>query len=700
MRALNEIIIRVPSYCMNKNYGRVILSVLCLCFVLSGFAQTGKDNFEVKLIAFKVNNKVYLRWFLGNATQWHSANKLGFNIERAGGINGSFVKLNNEPIKPISETEADKYDKKSSAYQTMLFVNHQPDYSQPDAEKSEDALYTMFIVQSSYKRENAILAGSLFVDSTIVSGVKYTYRVSVANVDAIKQKLAVYSVQEPNNMPVMPALQVDFGNRVANLKWDIKPVMGDYFAVIVERSEDSVNFTPLTDHPLISSLQDGNTKEPDPSKKIMRYQDKGLENDQVYYYRIKGTNMFGIESPPGAVVSGSCSNDLSAVPTILTVDTLEKKFILAWSMPDSVKKLVRGYEIWVSKTNLDSSYHKVLEFPVRTDLRAVFDYKPDPSNYFVIKAMGVKRDQVMESAPYLYQLKDSIPPAVPKGLIGTVDNKGVVTLKWKMNTEPDFLGYRIFRSFTNRKSYAVLNGTPFATTGFKDTLSLNQLNSNVYYRIVALDNRFNESAQSDSIHINRPDTIPPAPASIKNIAVVENKSIQVNWAKSFSSDVKNYLLFRKDGTDSSSAWKQLVELSNGDTSYLDKNIQGATDYAYKIQAVDFGNLKSNFSAPFNVKVAKADAKNKAINNLNAYVSHDKQYIELNWSVTKTDIQEYIIYRSVNNNDQDVSLIATIPADKKIFDDNDVKLNSVYTYYIKAIYKTAGYSNMEKIEVVY
>lgn len=697
-----KIIMQIHKYFMHKEYGWVIISTICSMFIFSGVAaQTGKDNFEVKVIAFKMKDKVYLRWFLGNSTQWHSANKLGYFIERAEGDKGKFVKLNAEPIKPISEAEADKYDKNSSTYQTMLFVNHQPDYSKPDAEKSEDGLYTMFIIQSSYNREDAKLAGSLFVDSTVITGVKYTYRVSVANVEAMKQKVAVYTVQEDDKIPTMPPLQVDFGNKTAKLRWDIKAVMNDYFAVIVERSDDGINFTSLINHPLLSNMSDGNTKEPDPTKKIMQYQDKRLVNGQLYYYRIKGTNIFGVESQPSEVVSGSCSADLNAGPTIISVDTLQNKFILAWFMPDSVKKLVLNYEIWVSKNNQDSSYRKIQEFPVRTELRAIFDYKPDASNYFVIKAIGIKPDQIMESAPYLYQLKDSTPPAVPKGFTGTIDNKGVVTLKWKSNTEPDFFGYRIFRSFNNSKNYLVLNGTPFAATGFKDTLSLNQLNTNVYYRVSALDNRFNESNQSDSIHLNRPDTIPPAPANIKNIAVVENKYVQIIWTKSFSSDVKNYLLFRKDGIDSTATWKQLVELSNNDTSYIDKNIQYSTDYVYKIQAVDFGNLKSIFSASFSAKIAKTDTKNKAINNLNAYVSHDKQYIELNWGVNKIEnIKEFLIYRTVNNDEQNVSLLATLPADKKIFDDSDVKLNSVYTYYIKAIYKTVGYSNLEKIEVIY
>lgn len=702
MRKQKEIIMGNAKKRMGKACSRGGMAAFCLLLICSGlFAQAGKDNFEVKLIAFKVKNKVYLRWMLANATQWHAANKLGYNIERAEGSNGNFVKLNKEPIKPVTEEAANRYDKKSSAFQTIMMVNHKPDDSKPEAEKMEDALYTMFILQSSYKREDAILAGALFVDSTTTSGIKYTYRVSVANTDAIKQKLSVYAVQEDDKMPAMPPLQAAFGNRVASLQWDVKPVMNDYFAVIVERSEDGVNFARVTDRPLLSNLQEANTSEPNPTKKIMRYLDKGLENGQLYYYRIIGTNMFGVESKPGEVVSGICLQELHAAPTVISVDTLQKKFILAWSIPDSVKKQIRKYEIWVSKTNLDSSYRKIQEFPVRADLRTVFDFKPDASNYFMVKAIGARPDQVMESAPYLYQLKDSIPPATPRGLSGTIDSKGVVTLRWKMNTEPDFLGYRVFRSFSNRKNYILLNGTPFSAAGFKDTLSLNQLNANVYYRVSALDNRFNESAQSDSVHLNRPDTIPPAPASIKSITVQENKSVQLIWAKSVSADVKNYILYRKTGTDSSSGWAQLAELSNTDTVYTDKNIQAATDYIYRMQAVDFGNLKSSFSTPFTARIAKGDTKNKAINNLNAYVSHDKQYIELNWSVSKTDnVKEYQIYRSVNNDLQNVNLIATLPADKKIFDDNDVRLNSVYTYYVKAIYKAGGYSNPEKIEVTY
>ena len=692
--------INKENFC-GKFYSGVLFLLCMLITNFDAIAQVDKDIYELQTLAFKTKNKVHLRWFFNSAKQWHEANKRGYVIERAEGNTTNFVKLNTDPVKPISTEETKKFPENNDVFQTMGLVYHQPDYSKPNAESEEENLYMMYVLQSSYAKENALLSGSMFIDSTIVSGKKYTYRVSVANVESKNQKITTASIQDDNKLPSIPTLAVKFGNRIAKLNWDVKPIMKDYFAIILERSDDNINFNPITTRPLLTNIQDENTKDPDPTKKIMQYTDQGLENDQLYYYRIKGINIFGIESQPGEVISGSCSDDLHSKPTIISVDTLQNKFILAWVLEDSVKKLVRNYEIWVSKNNLDSSYRKIQEFPARTDLRAAFDFKPDASNYFIIKAIGKKTDQVMESQPYLYQLKDSIPPDVPKGLTGTVDTKGVVTLKWKKNIEPDFLGYRVFRSFNNGKVYAVLNGTPFAQTGFKDTLSLNQLNSNVYYRIAALDNRFNESGQSDSIHLNRPDTIAPAPASIKSVTVMDAKSIQINWHKSFSADVKNYLLFRKEGTDSSSTWKQLGELNNTDTSYTDKNIQPATDYAYKIQAVDFGNLKSNFSAPFTAKVAKTDTKNKAINNLNAYVSHDKQYIELNWGVSKIEnVKEYLIYRTVNNNEQNVSLIATLPADKKIFDDSDVKLNSVYTYYIKAIYKAGGYSNLEKIEVIY
>ncbi len=679
-----------------------IVGMFCILITCSNaIAQADKDIYEIQTLAFKTKGKVHLRWFFNSAKQWYEANKQGYFIERAEGNSTNFVKLNTDPVKPISQEESKRYPENDEVYKTMGFVHRQPDYSKANAESAEENLYMMYVLQSSYAKENALLSGSMFIDSTIVSGKKYTYRVSVANVESRKQKITTASIQEDNKLPAITALEVNFNNRVAKLIWDVKPIMNDYFAVILERSDDNINFNPLTPQPLLTSIQDGNAKDIDTSKKIMQYSDQGLENDQLYYYRIKGINIFGIESQPGQVISGSCSNDLNAKPTIISVDTLQKKFILAWVMEDSIKKLVNNYEIWVSKTNMDSSYRKIQEFPARTDLRAVFDYKPDASNYFVIKAIGKKADQVMESAPYLYQLKDSIPPAVPKGFTGTVDNKGVVTLKWKTNTEPDFLGYRVFRSFNNSKNYLVLNGTPFSATGFNDTLSLNQLNSNVYYRIAALDNRFNESAQTDSVHLNRPDTIPPAPAGIKNVTVIENKSIQINWVKSFSADIKNYLLFRKEGTDSLSNWTQLAELNSTDTSYIDKNIQGGTEFTYKLQSVDFGSLKSNFSAPFTARLVKTDAKNKAINNLNAYVSRDKQYIELNWGVSKIEnIKEYAIYRSVNNDEQSVNLIATLAADKKIFDDTDVKLNSIYTYYIKAIYKAGGYSNLEKIEVTY
>ena len=416
-------------------------------------------------------------------------------------------------------------------------------------------------------------------------------------------------------------------------------------------------------------------------------------------------NVFGITSNPGAVVSGICLPDIRTLPKIKSIDTLAGKFVVNWTMPDSVKKLVRQYEIRVSETGNDSSYKKIFTFLATKDSIEAFDFKPSPSNYFRLRAINKKGNQYVESFPYLYQLNDSMPPAPPISLNGIIDTNGNVILVWAGNKEPDILAYKVYRSFNDTETYALLTGEPVSEIIFKEKLPLNQLNTDIFYKVSALDNRYNESALSEPIRLNRPDTIPPAIATLLSVKLNNNKSIEVRWKKSFSKDVLSYALSRKAGDDSLATWTEIVTPSASDSVYMDINVDPTISYVYKIQAVDKGGLKSEFSNERSYKApAKAAGKVKILSNLNAYSSRgEKKYIELNWNINKqvsNNIREFWIYRVMNGNEEDIALQSVIPGNATIFDDDDVRENTRYTYYIKAVFKTGGSSDLEKINVDY
>lgn len=681
---------------------RVVLSFIFLA-VLQVDAQNSM-GFETKPFAFRAGKKVFLRWTLSDAAQWRQANSVGYYVERAENGSTNFQLLNKTPLKPINVVAAQKYGKKSAIYAATALLQEKPALKDKNS-TSEKELYAYYLVVSSYNTDAALLSASAYVDTSTIPGKKYTYRIRVATVAEDKQTALSVTVQDDHVLPALPPITAKFLEKSVSLEWNIKPVLNDYSAVIVQRSTDSINFSTITNPPLFSSLRNANEVEKDTSKKMMVYMDEDVLQNTKYFYRISGINLFGVNSNPGAVVSGICLPDIRTQPKIKSIDTLAGKFIVNWTMPDSVKKLVRQYEIRVSATGDDSTYKKIFTFPATKDSITAFDYTPSPSNYFKMRAINKKANQYVESFPYLYQLNDSMPPAPPIGLTGTMDKNGNVTLSWLVNKEPDILSYRVYRSFSNAVNYSILTGEPIGETTFKEKLPLNQLNKDIYYKVSALDNRYNESGLSEPIHLIRPDTIPPAIATLQGVTMNKDNTIEVRWKRSFSKDVARYALFRKIMSDSLSAWTQIATPGAMDSLYVDKNVDPTISYMYKIQAIDKGDLKSGFSNERIYKApAKAAAKIKVISNLNAYVSRgDKKYIELNWNINKQvaeNIREFWVYRVMNDNEEEIALQSVIPGNSKIFDDDDVRDNTRYTYYIKAVYKSGGSSDLDKISVDY
>ena len=109
-------------------------------------------------------------------------------------------------------------------------------------------------------------------------------------------------------------------------------------------------------------------------------------------------------------------------------------------------------------------------------------------------------------------------------------------------------------------------------------------NDTFYFRIKALENGgTNAIVYSDSIAIVPFDTIRPAKPAITFVTVLSNKSVQVNWTKSVSNDVKNYNVYRNG--------IKIASLGNL-TTYTDTGINTSKSYCYAVEAQDScaGNL--------------------------------------------------------------------------------------------------------------
>lgn len=128
----------------------------------------------------------------------------------------------------------------------------------------------------------------------------------------------------------------------------------------------------------------------------------------------------------------------------------------------------------------------------------------------------------------LYQYLD-LPPRPPRGIISEIDS-GLVSIGWKKNTEADFSKYRVYRDTT--KGFVIDSTKLIAEiidTVFEESI-LNQ-QSNLYYKITAVDNQRNESVGSEEITVVISDVNEP-------IISIEDYHLYPNYPNPFNSTTR------------------------------------------------------------------------------------------------------------------------------------------------------------------
>jgi len=79
----------------------------------------------------------------------------------------------------------------------------------------------------------------------------------------------------------------------------------------------------------------------------------------------------------------------------------------------------------------------------------------------------------------------------------------------------------------------MLNKYSKLATEYIDTVNVRTFSKNVYYKVTALDKRYNQSLYSDVLVLKRPDKIPPTSPVFESYTQ-RNDSIFLKWIKSSS----------------------------------------------------------------------------------------------------------------------------------------------------------------------
>ncbi|HTO92985.1 MAG TPA: fibronectin type III domain-containing protein, partial [Bacteroidota bacterium] len=489
---------------------------------------------KIMLIARVHGDSVVLRWAPSTPHGWRVANRTGYVVERRG-RQGEFLRLTPDTLHPwlpmrfIDEMRSHEGNPYLGLVLNALWADSAllgldgADTLRENAARNVNLFgFALFAADNDPYIADAM--GLRFVDRAVTLGERYTYRVRLNEEREYRIDPATVDVDVRPAAEGPPPVNLSARGveRRIELRWDPQPD-AEYTGYLVSRSDDGGRtFRQLNARPIV--IVTG-------TDTAMRaqggYTDSAVARYKVYVYRVRGINPFGERGAAADV--RAFARDLTPPPAPRVHNPGQGRkavVLLTWDMPAPSPDLA-GFI--VSRSALpDSLYHDLTPRLLAKSARRFADTKADPAEpYYIVTSVDTAGNRA-PSFPLLGALVDTLPPAIPTGLRGHIDAGGAVHLAWNRNRERDVIGYRVLRANDLRHEFTQLTGSAWRDTAFVDTVETRTLTRFVYYRIAAVNARFNHSRATVPLALRRPDAVPPEPPVFTDVRTGDS-SVVLRW---------------------------------------------------------------------------------------------------------------------------------------------------------------------------
>jgi hypothetical protein len=165
----------------------------------------------------------------------------------------------------------------------------------------------------------------------------------------------------------------------------------------------------------------------------------------------------------------------------------------------------------------------------------------------------------------------TVAPAAPQGLAGTAVSDSKIHLSWTDNANNE-TGFKVYRDGILIKTIAVAD-----TQAYDDTVGL--LPNTTYSYIVTAYNAVGDSANSNTVSVKTPLTVPLPPSGLSATGKTA-ATIELNWLDN-SGNEEGFYIYRWSG----SAWVNIKTVAANVTSTLDGSLPANTTFRYKVSSV-------------------------------------------------------------------------------------------------------------------
>ena len=691
----NEKIVPMKSYLIHTLAFLIILNLAVS--LPAQVDSTLMEEAEVEhLILTGKNNgqQVILRWAPESAAGWHLGNYYGYGVEKLCFKDTSelrvaqYESLTPGGLKPwplekwasiASGENEDKYA--AIAAQAIYGERNKSALDNTEASFIEKArefqnLYAIAMLSAEYSAQAARASALRWEDEAPAPGTSCFYRVYCLARDPDLPMDTAYWVINGDVIDEMIPVEIsktEENEKEIILRWD-RQLEQFYSSWIIERSDDGGNtFTPLNENPYIDSEQ----AELGVGLQWISYVDSLDKNYRPYSYRIRGINTFAERSHPSPAVI-AMGRDRTPPPLPENIQTRELapgQMLIQWEMPVESADLQgfllsRAEDINGSETALTT---EILPQETRSFIDTGYD--PLKNNWYLVYAVDTAFNASV-GLPVYGTIIDSIAPVIPAGFTGSIDSNGCVDLHWDLGPERDLYGYMLY--YANAADHIFSNVTNLAIqdTFFRDTIPLNVLTEEIYYKLVALDHARNQSGFTDILELKKPDIVPPVAPVFHHYDIDEN-GIHLKWYNSDSHDVTDQVLYRKemDGP----AWEVLFKTGvpqEESGKYTDSSVLPDVYYTYRLQAFDDDGLSSEFSDSLTLKGIDFSVI-PPVETLTAVFDSLSNSILLDWVYPTTHNGRFHVFKSENSGPFHV--VASLDTETRQYKDEQITKNGVFEY---------------------
>ncbi len=639
---------------VNKTFFLCALLVLCCFEILSQNVENEVPKIEVKyqIMAKAYEDSIVLRFapMSPNALPAHIEN--GVSIEQKV-VTGKFpyqisewTSVNKEAIKPwplqAFNTEAYKKNKDMLLVAQALYGNIPSSKTDEIGRVKEQAellanLFYLSLLSADYNVMAANSYGLRYVIKTKIKPDEKLFFRIYNNFNhplfRIDTTMTFVTYGEWNTPNAPDFLFIKNKEMAVELSWPVNKELYRWSGFYIERSEDGIHFKRVNEKPFLVFRND--------TKYDANYVDSLNQNYQKYYYRIQAIDPFGDLTGYSQVVEGM-GVDLTA-PGPLSLEEQSENgngIMLKWSFNEKAPSDLKHFII--KKGNyVNHITDSITTIQPGTNTYYYPDKAKVRSTYFEVHAVD-KAGNVRASNPVRYFLPDTEPPLAPNGFMAQIDAKGIVTLKWSLDTLDELIGYRVYRKNAVDHKFVCLQEGYLNDTIYRDSLNLKTLTKEVYYAVSAIDLSYNHGKMSEPIKLLKPDIVPPYPPNIVDYKLTDG-SVWFTWTKSPSDDVVSYSIQRENqSTKESKIVKR--DIKSNELSFTDDNILKDIIYQYTVIATDEVGLESKPSFPLTIKAYT----NKTSEDLEVKKIEDEAGKGIEWVAPKVKPIYYIIYKDEGN----------------------------------------------------